>query len=374
MRLLHVYKDYAPILGGIENHIRALAEAQVRDGHDVSVLVTRRPGQAPNETLNGVRIERVDSLGTVASTPLSPALFKRARGAVADLVHVHSPYPVAELAMLGAKSAFVLTLHADPTRPLQRLVLTAYAPFFRRVVAGAATVFVTSPQAAARSRWIAREDPRVVIAPLGSDPARFSPGSADARAPGDPVRLLFAGLLRHYKGVDVLLQALPLIDLPVTLTIAGDGPEREKLQRLSARLGLDAAVRFIGRVPDAKLPDLYRSHDVFVLPAVSPAEAFGQVLVEAMLSGLPCVTTELGTGTSFVVQDQVTGRVVKPRSVLPLADALRELARDGSLRQYLGSAGHARALEHFTTERMLEHVRVGYEQALTRTDHRYAVR
>lgn len=366
MRVLHVYKDYAPILGGIENHIRALAEAQARDGHDVRVLVTRRSGQAPTEDLKGVRVERVASLGTVASTPLSPALFNRARGADADLVHVHSPYPVAELAMLGRRSAYALTLHADPTRPLQRLVLAVYAPIFRRIVASAAAIFVTSPQAAARSRWIAADDPRVVIAPLGSDPVRFSPGNAEARAADGPVRLLFAGLLRHYKGVDVLLHALPLINQPATLTVAGDGPERERLQQLSQRLGLDRVVRFLGRVPDGELPDLYRSHDVFVLPAVSPAEAFGQVLVEAMLSGLPCVTTELGTGTSFVVQDQVTGRVVKPRSALSLADSLRELASEAERRQRFGAAGRARALEHFTTDRMLERVRAGYDLALAR--------
>ena len=366
MRVLHVYKDYAPILGGIENHIRALAEAQARDGHDVRVLVTRRSGLAPTEVIKGVSVERVDSLGTVASTPLSPALYSRARGAEADLVHVHSPYPVAELAMLGRRSTYALTLHADPTRPLQRLVLTAYAPVFRRVVGGAAAVFVTSPQAAERSRWIARDDPRVVIAPLGSDPARFSPGDSDARTSGEPVRLLFAGLLRHYKGVDVLLRALPLIGRAATLTVAGDGPEREKLQRLCERLGLDSSVRFLGRVPDADLPGLYRSHDIFVLPAVSPAEAFGQVLVEAMLSGLPCVTTELGTGTSFVVQDQVTGRVVTPRSVRSLAEALRDLAADADLRRRLGSAGRARALDLFTTDRMLERIRVGYDQALAR--------
>ncbi len=366
MRVLHVYKDYAPILGGIENHIRALAEAQARDGHDVRVLVTRRPGQAPVEVLNRVSVDRVTSLGTLASTPLSPALYNRAHGAEADLVHVHSPYPVAEIAMLGTRSTYALTLHADPTRPLQRLVLTAYAPFFRRVVSGAAAVIMTSPRAAERSRWIARDDPRVVIAPLGSDPVRFSPVDADTRASGGPVRLLFAGLLRHYKGVDVLLQALPLIDRPVTLTVAGDGPERATLQQLSARLGLDAFVRFVGRVPDAELPDLYRSHDVFVLPAVSSAEAFGQVLVEAMLSGLPCVTTELGTGTSFVVQDRVTGMVVKPRSVLSLAEVLCDLASDVDLRIRLGAAGRERALELFTTDRMLERVRAGYEQALAR--------
>lgn len=365
MRILHIYKDYAPILGGIENHVRVLAEAQAAEGHTVRVLVTRRPGTARTETLNGVLVERAPSLGAVASTPLSPALFAGAHAAEADLIHLHSPYPVAELAVLGRRTPYVITLHAEPTRTLQRAILTAYAPLFRRIVAGAAALLVTSPQAAARSRWVSADDDRVAVVPLGSDPVRFQPASTGA-APVEAgsLRLLFTGLLRHYKGVDVLLRALPRLAPTITLTIAGDGPEGERLRLLGHQLGLDQRVRFLGRVADDALPGLYRGHDVFVLPAVSPAEAFGQVLVEAMLSGLPCVTTELGTGTSYVVQDDVTGRVVAPRSPRALATTLQALAGDPATRARLGAAGRARALEHFTTERMLARVRAVYDRAL----------
>lgn len=361
MRILHVYKDYAPILGGIENHIRALAEAQAAEGHAVRVLVTQRRGAQAQERLNGVAIERVPSLGTIASTPLSPALFGRARSSDVDLIHLHSPYPIAEVAVLGRRRPpYVITLHAEPTRRLQRLILTAYRPVFQRIVDGAAGLLVTSPQAAARARWFRANDPRVAVVPLGSDPERFHPAAAEDTAPERPLRVLFAGLLRHYKGVDVLLHALPLVDRPIALTIAGAGPEAEPLRLLCRRLGLESQVRFLGRVPDDDLAGLYRDHDVFVLPAVSPAEAFGQVLVEAMLSGLPCITTELGTGTSFVVQEGVTGRVVAPRAARQLATALRELADSPELRARLGQAGRARALEHFTTARMLADVRAVY--------------
>ncbi len=371
MRILHVYKDYAPILGGIENHIRALAEAQAAEGHDVRVLVTRRRGDRDRETANAVAIERVPSLGTVASTPLSPALFAHARSSDADLIHLHSPYPIAEIAMLGPRRApYVITLHAEPTRPLQRLILWAYRPVFQRIVDGAAALLVTSPQAAARARWFRATDPRVAVVPLGSDPERFHPASTRAGTSDQPLRVLFAGLLRHYKGVDVLLRALPLVERPIALTVAGAGPEAEPLRLLSHQLGLEGQVRFLGRVPDEDLADLYRGHDVFVLPAVSPAEAFGQVLVEAMLSGLPCITTELGTGTSFVVQEGVTGRVVAPRAARQLASALRELADSSELRARLGQAGRARALEHFTTTRMLADVRVVYARVAGAHAHR----
>jgi len=178
--------------------------------------------------------------------------------------------------------------------------------------------------------------------------------------PGSPLRILFTGMLRHYKGVDVLLQALPLVTRAVSLTVAGAGPELERLRALSRQLGLSERVSFLGRIADEALPALYQSHDLFVLPAVSAAEAFGQVLVEAMLSGLPCITTELGTGTSFVVQDGVTGRVVEPRSPDALATTIDRLAAEPELRRRLGQAGRDRALEHFTTARMLGDVRAVY--------------
>jgi len=361
MRILHLYKAYAPVLGGIENHIRALAEAQSAEGHQVRVLVTTQPGMPSSERLNGVDVERAPSLGTLASTPLSPALIQSARSARVDLIHLHAPYPVAEVAVLGRRNApYVITLHADPTRPVQRLILAAYAPLFRRVVDGARALLVTSPQAAHRSRWVEPGDPRIAIVPLGSDPERFRPTASSPNVPGSPLRILFTGMLRHYKGVDVLLKALPLITHAVSLTVAGAGPELERLRALSRQLDLSERVSFLGRIAEDALPTLYQTHDLFVLPAVSAAEAFGQVLVEAMLSGLPCITTELGTGTSFVVQDGVTGRVVEPRSPEALATTIDRLAAEPELRRRLGRAGRDRALEHFTTARMLADVRAVY--------------
>ncbi|MBI3764738.1 MAG: hypothetical protein HY260_23095 [Chloroflexi bacterium] len=73
MNILHIYKDYTPVLGGIENHIRALAEAQAAAGHIVSVLVTAQGSESSVGTLNGVTVRRAGRLATVASTPLSLA-------------------------------------------------------------------------------------------------------------------------------------------------------------------------------------------------------------------------------------------------------------------------------------------------------------
>ena len=119
-----------------------------------------------------------------------------------------------------------------------------------------------------------------------------------------------------------------------------------------------------GEVPDGELPGCYRAADVFVLPANARAEAFGTVLLEAMASGLPCITTEVGTGTSWVVQDGVTGFVVPPRNPGALVDAIRNLLDDPQRRVAMGHAARVRVESEFTMERMIARVQAVYEDAL----------
>jgi rhamnosyl/mannosyltransferase len=365
MNILHIYKDYYPVLGGMENHIRTLAEAQAQRGHTVTVLATARGRRSEEETLNGVRIIKAARLATVASTPLSAELPRRLRALRPDLTHLHLPYPVGELAQLfwGRGRKYVVTYHAEATRPLQRLIMLGYAPFFRRVLRGAACVLATSPNYMRTSPFLRVLGDHVSIVPLGSDPQRFAPG---LRSNDQPFAILFVGVLRHYKGVDDLIRALALLPEPARLVIGGAGPLRAEWEGLGDRLGLTGRIRFLGRVPDEDLPALYQSADVLVLPALNRAEAFGTVLVEAMLSGLPCVTTEIGSGTSYVVEEGVTGFVVPPRTPQALAHALTRLLTEPALRAQFGTAGRERALKLFTVDRMLAQVEGIYAEVLRR--------
>ncbi len=94
------------------------------------------------------------------------------------------------------------------------------------------------------------------------------------------------------------------------------------------------------------------------------AEAFGIVLLEAMASGLPCVTTELGTGTSFIVQDGITGFAVPPGEPGALASAIHRLLEDPDLREQMGAAGRERVLKEFTAARMVRRVERVYQLSI----------
>ena len=365
LSIVHVYKDYWPVVGGIENHIKDLAEAEAALGHQVTVLVTNPGGQPGREVINSVNVIRAGRLATVASTPLSlalPFLLGRLRP---DVTQVHFPYPVGEVSqwLLRRKRPYLITYHSDVVK--QQQILRFYNPLLRRVLAGAAGILVASPNYVQSSPYLRPLSQKCSIIPFAVDVARFA--EAEPLFAGDGrFTLLFLGRHRYYKGGDDLIRAVAQLpaDLPVRLLMGGDGPLREVWQQLSHSLGLSHKIQFVGNLSDADLPKFYASGDLFVLPANSRAEAFGKVLQEAMAAGLPCLTTELGTGTSFVVQDGVTGRVVPPQQPEALAEVVQHLATQPELCRKMGQAGQARARREFSLAQMVERVQGVYTAVL----------
>jgi rhamnosyl/mannosyltransferase len=165
--------------------------------------------------------------------------------------------------------------------------------------------------------------------------------------------------------METLLRAL--LEIPeARLTILGDGPMRQLWKRRVGELDLGSRVEFQGEVSDEVLTDAYRAADLLVLPSNSRQEAFGTVLLEAMASGLPVISTELGTGTSWVNVDGVTGRVVPPNNAAFLARAIRDLLDDVELRQRMGTAARARVVAEFSLDKMTRRVEAAYEEVLAR--------
>jgi rhamnosyl/mannosyltransferase len=361
LRILHIYKDYFPVLGGIENHIKQLAEAQTAVGHTVAVLVTNPNRQPEQEQINGVNLLRARRLATVASTPLSPTLPLTARHLPADIVHVHSPYPIAELGqwLLGKKRPYVIGYHSDVIK--QQGMLRLYRPFLKRVLAGAGRVIVGSSNYVQSSPFLRPLAYKCTVVPYAVDVARFA-GARPLLPPADVPTLLFVGQHRYYKGVDDLIQAMTKLE--ARLLIGGDGPKRAAWETLAQQLGVGHKIRFLGRIPDEDLPGFYASGDIFVLPSNSRAESFGLVLQEAMAAARPCVTTELGTGTSWLVQDGITGLVVPPHNPAALAAALSSLLADPEKRQQMGQAGQQRACAEFTRAQMIKRVEEVYREVV----------
>ena len=368
LRILHVYKDYPPVLGGIEGHLRLLAtRLAARPDLAVTVLVTSLDRRSRRLVDDGVTVLKAGRLATLASTPLSPSLFWQLGRLASDIVHLHFPYPGGELAYLyrGGNRPLITTYHSDVVR--QRRLLFFYRPFLQRVLARADAIIATSPNYIATSPYLRPHAARCVVIPLGIDHAPFL---ADRRAEAAALRrqhgaplLLFVGRFRYYKGLTYLLQALERLP-SVHLLLVGSGPLELDLRRQASAGGLAARVHFAGDVAEADLPAYYQAADLFVLPAVERAEAFGITQIEAMASGLPIVCTEVGTGTSYVNVHGETGLVVPPRDRAALASAIAALLDDPSRRQAMADAGRHRAQTHFSADLMVDRTAALYHRVI----------
>lgn len=353
MHILHIYKDYPPVLGGIEGHLRDLAEGLAARGHQVTVLVTSTGRQThaerPHPHLTIIKAARA---AHIASTPLSPAMIGMARRVRADIVHLQFPYPPGDLAALAVRGRppLVISYQSDIVR--QKMLLRVYRPLLEYTLRHAARIIASSPGYIASSPLLRRYAAKCDIVPIGIDIERFTPSLMKQR-PGAPTRLLFTGRLRYYKGLHILIDAMRLVE-GAELWIAGSGPERERLEAQAAAAGMAGRIRFLGDVAEADLPALYRQADIFVLPSHLRAEAYGIVLAEALASGVPCISTALGTGTDYVNVHEETGLVCAPGDPVALAAAINRLAGDAELRAKYGAAGRRRAERLFARERMLD--------------------
>ncbi|MGF1465713.1 MAG: glycosyltransferase [Sandaracinaceae bacterium] len=178
--------------------------------------------------------------------------------------------------------------------------------------------------------------------------------------PSDVVLATVGRLHDHHKRVSDVLQAFARADLPsLRLAVIGDGRDRAMLEGLAQALDLGDRVRFLGYRRDVLR--LLHGADAFVLG--SNRESFGQVLVEAMLAGLPVISTPVG-GPSEIVVPHVTGFFVPVAGHESMAQAMRRLAEDPALRERLGRAGRARARQLFSAERYVADVARLYEDVL----------
>src|SRR5262249_52792601 len=230
-----------------------------------------------------------------------------------------------------------------------------YQPLLEFALRRATRVVVASPPMK-DAPPLADHRSKCVVIPYGLDVDRYQPTAA-VTARADALRerargpiVLFVGRLVRYKGLQVLLQALP--GLKAQTVIIGDGPLRGALETMVRKLGIGDRVHFAGAVSDEERLAWLHACAALVLPSTTRQEAFGIAQPEAMLCGRPVISTDVPTGVPWVNVHGRTGLVVRPGDSASLRDALNRLIADNELRQTLGAAARARALETFNADRM----------------------
>jgi glycosyltransferase involved in cell wall biosynthesis len=253
-----------------------------------------------------------------------------------DLVHALHLTSYGFLGAMSGVKPFLLSvwgtdvLEAPELTPFHRW-LTKYA------LARADVITATGLHLATETTRYTPRGKSVTVVPYGVDLERFVPMRRPA---GERVVIGAASRMSPEKGLAYLIDAFGQVRQRygegVVLRIAGDGPERPKLEAQIARLGLGQSVELAGWLEHEQLPEFLAGLDVFVLP--STWEGFGVSAVEASAMKLPVVASNVH-GIPDAVRDSLTGMLVPPADATALANAIETLVNDEALRRRLGEAG-----------------------------------
>jgi rhamnosyl/mannosyltransferase len=336
-------------------------------------LVPSRDRAGSRSLLAGAPVIRTPGWNVDGSLSLSPGLIREAwrqhRAKPFDLIHLHFPDPMSHLASMAIPGRVprIVTWHADIVR--QRYLLKLYRPWQIRILRQARSIIVATPGHVDASPALSLPEirARTRVIPFGIDPERFAapcPQAACLRAAYPGKRIFALGRHVTYKGFDVLIRALARLDPEVRLLLGGEGPLTPFLKQLAVQLGLAGRITFLGRVPESELPAHYQACDVFCLPSVTRAEAFGIVQLEAMAAGRPVVSTRLGNGVDYVNRDGETGLTVPPGDIESLARALKTLLTQDARRHELGARAQKRVGSEFRKERMAGQTLALYREIL----------
>lgn len=350
-------------VGGVQSHIRSLAEVLRSRGHDVLVVA---PALASLEPESGVAIVGraicIPANGSVVPLSFGPRAATGVRRVLKEfqpeVLHLHEPLipSLSLLALRDAPCPAIGTFHAaagsSTGYKLARPVLEKAARKLR----------VRTAVSAAAQKLAATYFPGdFVITPNGVDTERFA--SAPPREVGDPSKrkVLFLSRLEKRKGIKVLIAAMAeLADLDAELVVAGTGPQEKAARELATSLGVTA--HFLGSVEHDDVPRLFKAATVFCAPGLG-GESFGIVLVEAMAAGAPVVCSDL---QGFREVAGGTASLVPPGDVSFLAGALRAVLEDDAKRARMSNAGTDRA-RWFDWHRLVRDVEHLYDHAIMRT-------
>jgi glycogen(starch) synthase len=355
------------VIGGLSRHVQGLARALADEGHAVTIYTRGHP-DAPGEAVeHGVRVVRVEEYPPrIAFADLVPwvlalnlGLLHRAqadlgRGGSPDVVHAHDwlvAYAASALRDLH-EAPLVATIHAtEHGRHRGRL----HQPVSRYIHQVEWWLTDEASRVITCSAYMRRQVTELFELPPGKvdtipnevalDGFLRATSSGVERAgpaPDGPPVILFAGRLEFEKGVQTVLDAVPILDrvLPgVAVVVAGSGTYEEELRRHAARRGLSDRIRFEGFVGEERLAALYAAAHVAVVPSLY--EPFGLVALEAMACGTPVVAADTG-GLREIVDHEVTGLLFTPGDPGGLAGAVARLIADGGMAARLAERARSR--------------------------------
>ena len=356
MKVLHVYRTYFPdTQGGAEEVVRQICRNTKSLGVESRVFYpSSNPEPAVIDSEEALLV-RVKKNFEIASCGFCLGGFGEFRKQVewADIVHYHFPWPFADIMNMVSRvdRPTLVTYHSDIVR--QQWLGSLYEPLMNKFLGSMNQIVATSRNYANSSNVLESHRDRVSVVPIGIDESSYpTPSQNDLDGVEETYGrdfFLFIGVWRYYKGLQFLLDALK--DKPYRAVIVGSGPEERHIRKMVDKLELEN-VSMPGYVNDVTKVSLLSLCRAFVLPSHLRSEAFGVTLLESAMLGKPMISTEVGTGTSYINKDMETGCVVKPGDPEALATAMDFLYNRPDESARMGANARIRFEASFTGELM----------------------
>jgi len=335
MKIIHLGKFCPPNEGGIEVFSFDLLEALNKKGIKADLLCF---GESTKEDIyNNFKYFACKMNIKLNSAPLSYDFVKTFQKIANDydIIHIHSPNPLAEVLSLFTNKKTIIHWHSDIVK--QKVIYQFYKSVQKKVLQKITKIIVTSPQYLNTSDQLKDYKDKAINIPLGLNTTRLEIKDENIEEfekiknkINNKKIVLAVGRLVEYKGFEYLVEASRFLKDDIILLIAGGGPLYDHLQNKINDLSLSNKVLLLGRINDVSI--FMKNSDLFCLPSISRNEAFGLVLVEALYFGKPLVTTNVeGSGMNYVNIHNETGLVVSPKDPKALAETMNMILSDKNL-------------------------------------------
>lgn len=367
IRILQLGKFFPPDLGGMESVIYDITLGLNERKIACDVLCSNSKLAYKEEILPcGAKIMRCASFGKVASTAIAPQMIFKLRKIIAhyDIIHIHLPDPMANLALFCANhkgKKIIIHWHSDIIK--QKFLLKFYAPLQNWLLKRVDSIIATTQQYADFSPTLKPFRDKIVAIPIGIDSLFESPRTAEsaesqAESRRDKKTIFALGRLVKYKGFEYLVESMRYLP-DFTLYIAGSGVELANLKaQIKALSAMDSSIEnrifLLGKVDERTKKAHLNNDSIFVLPSITRNEAFGVVQLEAMSAKMPVIATDIkGSGVSFVNLHNESGLIVPPRDAKAISDAILRVMADYTR---FSEGAQRRYLAHFTKDKMIDKI------------------
>lgn len=343
-------------MGGVEQVINQIASGGTKLGIKTDVLSLSSARVPRTIEINGYLVHRAKLDMQIASTGFSVSAFLQFAELAkkADVIHYHFPWPFMDVVhfLCRVKKPTVVTYHSDIVR--QKYLLKIYRPLQRMFLRGVDRIVATSPNYFATSDILAEHSHKVSIIPIGLNKAAYPVPSPEKlaywRVKLGSKFFLFIGVLRYYKGLRFLLEAAQGADYPIV--IVGAGPIETELREQAINLKL-RNIHFLGQLSEEDKVALLMLCYGVLFPSHLRSEAFGVALLEGAMYGKPMISSEIGTGTTFINIANETGLVVPPCDPVALRRAMDYLWLHPEDAAEMGRKAEVRYWRNFTADQMI---------------------